>query len=74
MINCGSITNPKTGVTKDIIVKSNRPVSYTQLVVFSGIIAVGVTYLVCTAFTNGVKAFEQAEIQTMCDLGLIKEQ
>ena len=74
MIKCGSITNPETGVTKDIIVKSNRPVSYIQLAVFSGVMAVGVTYLVSTAFTNGVKAAVQAEIHTMSDLGLITEK
>lgn len=53
----GPITNPKTGMSKDILIGG-------------GIVMVGITYLALSTFKNGAKAFETAEYETLESLDL----
>lgn len=65
----GSISN-NCGDTKDIIVKAVAPNKLKDIIIGGGAILVGIAYLTCTAFRNGSKAFDDAEIETLYYLGL----
>ena len=66
-----SITNPTTGVTKDIVVKAVSPNNLKDILIGGGMVLAGITYLTYTAFRNGSKKFEEAELQVFSDLGLM---
>ena len=65
----GYITN-MAGESKDIIVKAALPNNLKDIVIGGVISLVGIAYLTYTAFRNGSAAFEQAEYETMEDLGI----
>ena len=68
----GSITNPETGVTKDIIVKAASPNTIKDLFIGVGIVAIGITYLTVGAFKKGADSMDKAELKTLSDCGLLK--
>lgn len=70
-INYGSIGNPETGVTKDIVVKSAYPIKFKHYLVGFGLVCMGVYYLTSKAFRFGGDKFVEAEIQAMKDCDLI---
>ena len=65
----GYIAN-MAGESKDIIVKAALPNKLKDIVIGGVITLVGIAYLTYTAFRNGSAAFEQAECETMEDLGI----
>lgn len=69
----GWIGNDKTGEKKDIVVKSALPNKVKDMLVGGLILVLGVTYLTFTAFKNGAQKHEDAEMETLTDLGLIGE-
>ena len=66
----GTIGNPNTGVSKDVIVKAASPNSLKDVLIGGGIVLVGITYLTTTAFKNGSKKYEEAEMQVFEELDL----
>ena len=68
----GSITNPKTNETKEIIVKSLFPNKIADLVIGGVVTLLDIGYLTVTAFRNGSDKLEEAEFKTMCDLDIVK--
>lgn len=70
----GSITNPKTGVTKDIVVKSLAPNHLKDALIGGAIVLGGIAYLTVTAFRNGAEKFDAAEYNTFEELGLITDK
>ena len=67
----GSITNPETGVTKDIVVKAIAPNNLKDAIIGGGMVLIGIIYLTSSAFRNGSKKFEVAECKTLRDLDLM---
>ena len=67
----GSVTNPKTGAIKDIMVKAKWPNKIGDVLLGGGLILIGVHYLVSTAFVHGAESFEKAELQALSDAGLL---
>ena len=65
----GYIAN-MAGESKDIIVKAALPNKLKDIVIGGVISLAGIAYLTYTAFRNGSAAFEQAECETMEDLGI----
>ena len=70
----GWITNPTTGITKDIVVKSATPNKFKDIVIGGGMVLMGIIYLTTTAFKHGSEALESAEHETLSSLGLLKDQ
>lgn len=70
-INYGSITNPKTGASKDIMVKAASPNKIKDILIGGGLVLLGITHLTVTAFRNGANKFEAAELNTLSDLELM---
>lgn len=66
----GWISNPKTGVTKDIVVKAMTPNNFKDSLIGGAMVLMGIAYLTVTAFQNGSKKFEEAERETLSDLDL----
>lgn len=66
----GTIGNPNTGVSKDVIVKAASPNSLKDVLIGGGMVLVGIAYLTTTAFKNGSKTYEEAEMQVFEDLEL----
>ena len=60
------------GVRKDIIVKAFLPNKAKDIVIGSILIVAGVAHLTVSAFKNGSKHFEEAEYNTLNDLGILK--
>lgn len=69
----GSVTNPKTGVTTDIVVKAPTTNKVRDILIGGGLILVGVTHLTRTAFRRGAVAYEVAEFVALKDADLIGE-
>lgn len=69
--NHGSITNPTTGESKDVIVKAVAPNKVKDIVIGGGLVLLGIAYLTFTAFRNGANKFEVAELKTLSDLDLM---
>lgn len=67
----GYVTNPETGVSKDIVVKTASPNTLKDILIGGGIVLIGIAYLTTTAFKNGSKKFEEAEFKALHDAGLI---
>ncbi len=67
----GGVTNPETGVYKDIVVKAAGPNSLKDILIGGSMVLIGITYLTVTAFKNGSKAFEDAELRALAEAGLI---
>lgn len=70
-LNHGSITNPKTGKSKDIVVKAVVPNEFKDIVIGGGLVLLGIAHLTFTAFRNGANKFEAAELKTLSDLDLM---
>ncbi len=68
----GPITNPKTGKSKDIVVKFLTKENAKDMIIGGGLIAVGFAYLAISMYDNGAKAFEMAEYETLKSLDLFK--
>ena len=66
----GPITNPKTGMSKDIVINALSKESLKDILIGGGIVMVGITYLALSTFKNGAKAFETAEYETLESLEL----
>ena len=71
-LNRGQISN-YDGKTKDIIVKTMSPNKFKDILIGGGLTLLGITYLTVSAFKNGVEKYENAELKTMNELGLIEE-
>ena len=69
----GSITNVKTGVAKDIVVKAVTPNNLRDILIGGGMVLVGIAYLTTTAFKNGSKKYEEAEMNVFADLDLFED-
>ena len=69
--NKGSVTNPNTMITKDIIVKSGSPNKIRDIVIGGGMALAGIVYLTVTAFKHGADKMEEAELQALSDADLI---
>lgn len=69
----GSVTNPKTGKSKDIIVKTVTANKFKDIVVGGGMVLIGIIYLTTTAFKNGSQKFDDAEMQVFADLELLDD-
>ena len=70
-LNYGSITNPKTGESKDIMVKVVAPNKVKDIIIGGGMVLLGIVHLTFTAFHNGANKFEAAELKTLSDLDLM---
>ncbi len=68
----GSITNPVTGKSQDILVKI-KPNNVKDILIGGSLVVVGISYLTITAFKNGSNAFEEAEFNTLKDLDLLTD-
>ncbi len=66
----GSIGNYETGKWEDIVVKAAAPNSVKEILMGAGLILAGIAYLTVTAFKNGAKAYEKAEMDTLKEQGL----
>lgn len=55
----------------DIVVKAAAPNKLKDALIGGGMVMAGITYLTYTAFRNGAKAFERAELCAMKDAGVI---
>ena len=66
----GPITNPKTGMSKDIVINALSKESLKDILIGGGIVMVGITYLALSTFKNGAKALETAEYETLESLDL----
>lgn len=66
----GPITNPKTGMSKDIVINALSKESLKDILIGGGIVMVGITYLALSTFKNGAKDFETAEYETLESLDL----
>lgn len=66
----GFITNSKTGVGKDVIVKAATPNKLKDILVGGGMVMMGITYLTVTAFRHGSEKYEEAELKAFSDLDL----
>ena len=60
------------GVTKDIVVKALLPNKAKDILIGAVLIGLGVTHLTISAFKNGAEHYEEAELKTLDDLGLLK--
>lgn len=69
----GNITNVKTGKSKNIIVKSAIPTNLRDALIGGLIVATGIWYLTTSAFKNGAKRYEEAEMDVFEDLDLIMD-
>lgn len=69
-ISYGPLTNTD-GVSKDIVINKLIPNKPIDILIGGLIIAAGVAYLTCTAFAYGTVSYENAEFDTMKDLGII---
>ena len=69
----GFITNPETGMTKDVVVKTVTPNNFKDILVGGGMVLIGITYLTVTAFRYGSEKFEEAELRTLSDLDLLQD-
>ena len=67
----GPITNPKTGMSKDIVINALSKESLKDILIGGGIVMVGITYLASSTFKNGAKAFETAGYETLESLDLV---
>lgn len=67
----GSIGNPHTGITKDVIVKTVAPNNVKDILIGGGTVLAGITYLAVTAFRNGAKAYAAAEYKVFEELDLL---
>ena len=67
----GSVTNPKTGVTADIVVKSPTANKIRDILIGGGLTLVGITHMVRTAFRNGAETYQVAEFNALEDADLI---
>jgi hypothetical protein len=70
--------DPKKGIEKMVDIVSKGPIVTPKELVISLIpviagLATGGYLLGRFSFQNGVKAFEQGEFNTLCDLGIIKD-
>lgn len=67
----GGVTNPNTGEYKDIVVKAVSPVGLKDAMIGGFWLLAGITYLTVTAFKNGAKAMEDAELRALDECGLL---
>lgn len=67
----GDITNPNTGIKKDIVVETIMPNRIRDVAIGGSLVIAGIAYLTSTAFKYGAKKYGIAEFKTLDDLGLI---
>lgn len=67
----GSIGNYETGKFEDIVVKATFPNSLKDILIGGGAITAGIVWLTVTAFKNGARAYEKAEMATLQKQSLI---
>lgn len=72
-INLGDITNPDTMVKKEIVVRAARANNLKEMLIGGSLIFLGISYLTVAAFKNGVRAYEDVEMKTLSDLGLLDD-
>ena len=58
--NYGSVTNPTTGVVKDIIVSAKCGNKLKDILIGGGAVLAGIAWLTATAFKNGSEAYYNA--------------
>ncbi len=69
--NYGSVTNPTTGVVKDIIVSAKCGNKLKDILIGGGAVLAGIAWLTATAFKNGSEAYYKAEDKALDDAGLL---
>lgn len=69
----GPITNPETGVSKDIVVNCFSKDNAKSILIGAGITLIGVAYMGFSCFKNGARAFETEEYNTLEALHLFKD-
>ncbi len=69
--NYGSVTNPRTGVTKDIVVSAVCGNKLKDLLIGGSAVLAGIAWLTATAFKNGSEAYYEAEDKALDDAGLL---
>jgi hypothetical protein len=69
----GSVESTETGQIEDIVVKSTSPNSLKDIVIGGIAVIVGIGYIAVSAFKNGAKAMETAELKALDACGLIKK-
>lgn len=70
----GSVTNPETGVTKDIVIQAKSPVGIEGFLICGCLLVngvIGVVGLMELAFLKGAHAAERAEIIALSEAGLL---
>lgn len=67
----GSVTNIKTGVIKDIVVKAKSPNKFKDILIGGGLVLAGIAYLTSSAFYNGAIKYEEGELKALSDAGLL---
>ena len=67
----GTVTNNRTGRSKDIIVEVSRTTSWKESMIGCFMIGLGIAYLTNKAFRNGAKAYEEAELKTLMDMDIV---
>lgn len=70
-MNFGYVKNIKSGVVKDIIVKTAIPNKVKDIVIGGGMVLAGIGWLTIAAFKDGAVAHENAEYKALNDAGLI---
>ena len=68
----GYITNHE-GVTKDVVVKAAVPNTLKDMLIGGSMVLIGIAYLTVTAFKHGSKTFDNAEFDTLVELGLVEK-
>lgn len=66
------IMNCETGERKPVVVKTDNPVNLKDLVIGGLSICFGLYCMIKSAYKNGCKDYNEAEFNTLNDLGLVK--
>lgn len=70
----GSITNPVTNATADIVVKALNSKSIRDLIIGGAMSILGMVYLAYSSIRNGADAMNEAELNAMYEVGVIDEE
>ena len=62
------------GEEKEVIVKSALPLRVRDLIIGGLMTISGIVYMLWSSFKKGSYEHEVAEYETMCELGIIKDQ
>lgn len=72
-IKFGDLTRVDGGATEEIVVKSSLLAQTKDILIGGGMILLGVGYLCCAAFVNGVRETKNAEQRAYKNAGYLDE-